>query len=541
MMPDRLKKSLLFYFITDETAKISPVQQVMTAIRGGATMVQYRNKSFTTKAFSEVQQIQTICRANGVPFIINDNILLARAVKADGVHLGQDDEAVSLAREVLGKAALVGISVSTVEELARTDLDGCDYIGTGPVFGTISKPDAKPTIGLEGISAVAKATALPVVAIGGVDSSTAADCLTAGAQGVAVISCISRSANPLESARDLARVCGIKDFPDQIETPWTDEFDLIGQCLTYAPPDTGEPTTLLVPPGDDAAVLRSIQQPVISTDAHVEDVHFSFNWQTAREVGYKAVVVTLSDLAAAYALPAALFVNLSLPRNVSMSLSEELYGGIKDALEEYGCLLGGGNISAGENVSLNMFVVGEARASYPPRSAARAGDYLCCTGYLGLARAGLLILQQNEHAPSELIDRFKFPRARFDAAKVLADRGVTCVIDVSDGLVGDVGHIAKASQVTIAFDWQADFVSPALSAWCKQRQKSPEEMIYKGGEDYELLFTCSADKLETIQRHLPGVYPIGRCLPYTGRCFQDDSLENMSFQHGAVGETGGGI
>lgn len=216
-----------------------------------------------------------------------------------------------------------------------------------------------------------------------------------------------------------------------------------------------------------------------------------------------------------------------------------MYVGIKEALEEYGCLLGGGNISAGESVSLNLFVVGESFGSYPFRSAARVDDLLCCTGHLGLARAGLLTLQQKDHGPCDLVDRFKFPRARFDAAKVLADCGVDCVIDVSDGLVGDAGHIAKASQVTIAFDWAEDFISPALSDWCNQRGENPQEIIYSGGEDYELLFTCSPDKLAMIQRRLPGVFSIGRCLPYTGRFFQDDALEKVSFQHGDGDGAGG--
>ncbi|HUV77114.1 MAG TPA: thiamine phosphate synthase, partial [Desulfobacterales bacterium] len=137
---NQLKSTLRFYFITDEhTIGFSPVKQVQLAIKAGATSVQYRNKSFSPRFFEEVAVIKNICKCNAIPFIINDNILLAKAVMADGVHLGQDDEDPALAKRILGPQAIIGKSVSNLDELNASDLSVCDYIGTGPVFSTQTK------------------------------------------------------------------------------------------------------------------------------------------------------------------------------------------------------------------------------------------------------------------------------------------------------------------------------------------------------------------------------------------------------------------
>ena len=143
MNPDDIRDALRFYFITDDAVDdFSALEQVRVAIEAGATMVQYRNKSFSLDAFEEVDAICRLCRENRVPFVVNDNALLARAVGADGVHVGQDDASPRLARRVVGPRAIVGVSISTMMELELTDLASCDYIGTGPTFPTGTKADA---------------------------------------------------------------------------------------------------------------------------------------------------------------------------------------------------------------------------------------------------------------------------------------------------------------------------------------------------------------------------------------------------------------
>jgi len=533
MFREDVEKALRFYYITDEKAPgRSAPAQVEIALRAGATMVQYRHKSFQLELLEEAAAAANLCKCSRVPFLINDDILLAKAVCADGVHLGQEDESPALARRILGPGAIVGISVSTPDELGRTDLSACDYIGTGPVFKTATKADAKPVCGPEGLAAVARAAPLPVVAIGGITAANAAACLQNGAAGIAVISHISRAADPLHNARQLARVCGIAP-PDDLPAPWSDEFDLLGKLIDLVAPEKGTGGILKVPPGDDAALLGPLANPVITTDTHKEGIHFRLDWQTPQEVGEKAVEATLSDLSASYAVPLALFVNLALPAYVSDRMAAEFYRGIRKSLRRHGCALGGGNISRGSELSLDLFAVGQGcPGRFPTRSAARPGDGLYVTGMLGLARAGLDALLRKDRSAQELIARFKSPRARFDAARLLADHGVACVIDVSDGLAGDAGHIASASGISIQFDLTACPKDPALVAYCRKYDLAPDEMILAGGEDYELLFACAPETFAAVQRQIPAASPVGRCLPFAGKHLLNLPPGVASFQHG---------
>ena len=206
-----VKKILRFYFITDDgVPDFPPAEQVRIAIQGGATLIQYRNKSFSPDRPEDLQEvvlIRELCRNAGIPLIINDNIPLAIQVMADGVHLGQEDASPAEARKILGKDAIVGATVSNLEELARTDLAPCDYMGTGPVFPTRTKANAKAVKGLAGFRKIAEIAPVPVVAIGGITAETAQSCFEHGASGIAVISYISRAENPAENARKLGKIC----------------------------------------------------------------------------------------------------------------------------------------------------------------------------------------------------------------------------------------------------------------------------------------------------------------------------------------------
>ena len=210
MNPDDTRGVLRFYFITDDGVdRFSAMDQVRVAIEAGATMIQYRNKSFSLDAFEEVESILRVCRENEVPFIVNDNVLLAKAIGADGVHVGQEDAPPWLARRIMGPRAIIGVSVSSVSELEHTDLAFCDYIGTGPTFPTGTKVDAKVAHGLSGLRDIVNLSPVPAVAIGGIDSTNALDCFAHGAAGVAVISCITRANDPVEAAAAIASACGV--------------------------------------------------------------------------------------------------------------------------------------------------------------------------------------------------------------------------------------------------------------------------------------------------------------------------------------------
>jgi thiamine-phosphate pyrophosphorylase len=210
MTPDELRSALRFYFITDDGAGgFSAVDQARVALDAGATLIQYRNKSFSLDAFEEVEAICRMSREYQVPLVVNDHVLLARAVGADGVHVGQEDAPPRLVRRILGPSAIVGVSISTMAELENTDLAFCDYIGTGPTFATDTKADTKAVHGLAGLRDIVNRSPLPAVAIGGIGPATAQDCIAHGAAGVAVISCITRSADPLAAASAMAAACGV--------------------------------------------------------------------------------------------------------------------------------------------------------------------------------------------------------------------------------------------------------------------------------------------------------------------------------------------
>jgi len=211
MTPDEVRDALRFYFITDDLAgNFSAFNQVRVALEAGATLIQYRNKAFSLDSFEEAEAICRLCREYEVPCVVNDNVLLARAVGADGVHVGQDDAPPWLARRIMGPGALVGVSVSNMDELEHTDLAFCDYIGTGPTFPTDTKADAKAVHGLAGLRDIVNRSPLPAVAIGGIDPAKVPDCFAHGAAGVAVISCITRAADPQEAAAALASACGVE-------------------------------------------------------------------------------------------------------------------------------------------------------------------------------------------------------------------------------------------------------------------------------------------------------------------------------------------
>jgi len=529
-MKPGIAEFLRFYFITDDKVRGgSLLAQVEAAVEAGATLVQYRKKQFSLSDIPEMEAIRDVCRRHLLPFVVNDDVLLAKAVAADGVHLGQADAAPRQARQVLGPAAIIGASVSTLEELAATDLLSCDYIGTGPVYATETKADAKTAIGLSGLQALVDKSPVPVVAIGGVNARNIGDCMRHGASGGAVISCITRASEPGRAAREFARACGLNFRP--LVPAWQDEFRLIDTLLADFKADENQ---IRVPPGDDAALFNPIANPVVTTDTQRQDIHFRLNWQTMAELGQKAVEITFSDLAASYARPQAFFVNLGVPDYMAERSIQEIYQGIHRALKQHKAVLGGGNISGAAELTMDLFAIGEGRAGiFPRRSNARPGDGVYVTGPLGLARAGRLCLEYGDMQFPELVHRFKLPAARFDAARILADQGVSCAMDISDGLAGDAAHIARASNLTISFEPERFLIDPQLAKFCDRSGFAVKEAMFAGGEDYELLFTCPHEVFREIRHHLPQAFRVGRCLPHQTAYLENLPPDVLSYQHAA--------
>ena len=198
--------NLAVYVLTDRHAagSRSLVDVVRAAVCGGASVIQLRDKSSTTREMIELgRALLQITRPAGVPLIVNDRADVALAIDAQGVHVGQDDMPAPLARQIIGPGRILGVSAGTVEEARQAERESADYLGVGDVYGTPTKADAGTPIGLSGLREVARAVSIPVVAIGGITLDNAAATTEAGAAGVAVISAIIGAADPEAAARQL--------------------------------------------------------------------------------------------------------------------------------------------------------------------------------------------------------------------------------------------------------------------------------------------------------------------------------------------------
>jgi thiamine-phosphate pyrophosphorylase len=193
------------YVVTDRqlTAGRPLLWVVEESLAGGAKIIQLREKEVSTREFVELAlQVREITRRYGARLIINDRVDVALAASADGVHLGQEDMPLPVARELVG-TAIIGVSVATVEEAVAAA--GADYLGVSAVFGTPTKAEA-PAVGLEGLKKIREATGLPLVAIGGINAGNAAGVVRAGADGVAVVSAVMGARSPRRAVEELLQV-----------------------------------------------------------------------------------------------------------------------------------------------------------------------------------------------------------------------------------------------------------------------------------------------------------------------------------------------
>jgi thiamine-phosphate pyrophosphorylase len=195
------------YLVTDRAlCRHRTVEEVvLMALRGGVACIQLREKDASTRDFvEEAQRIKAIMAPFRALLIINDRIDVALTVGADGVHIGQRDMPCDIARRLMGPRALIGLSVETWEDVQRAGALDVDYLGVSPVFETPTKTDTKGYWGLEGLSRIRAATRRPLVAIGGLNASNAAEVIRAGADSIAVVSAICAADDPYQAARELS-------------------------------------------------------------------------------------------------------------------------------------------------------------------------------------------------------------------------------------------------------------------------------------------------------------------------------------------------
>ena len=202
------KKDLLLYAVTDRfwLGEQTLYEQAEEALRGGATFVQLREKALDDEAFlAEALEIQALCKKYNVPFVINDNVEIARKINADGVHVGQSDMEAGNVRAILGENKILGVSAQTVEQALLAEARGADYLGVGAVFHTGSKADADD-VSHETLREICKAVRIPVVAIGGIGKHNVRELSGSGICGIAVISAIFAAEDITNATAELKRL-----------------------------------------------------------------------------------------------------------------------------------------------------------------------------------------------------------------------------------------------------------------------------------------------------------------------------------------------
>lgn len=261
------------------------------------------------------------------------------------------------------------------------------------------------------------------------------------------------------------------------------EFDLIRRILADAP---APGRRVVVGPGDDAAVVG--EGWVLSTDLSVEDVHFRRSWITDEEVGFRAATAALSDLAAMAAEPVGVLVSMAYPPTGSVD-PEAVSRGVREAASRVGASVLGGDLSRSPGpLFVDVTVVGWAAAP-ALRSGAAAGDEVWVTGALGGSAAAVTLWRRGAEPPRVLRDAFARPTARVDAARALVEEGVVrALVDLSDGLAGDAGHLSAAGGVKVVVD--PTLIPVAPEAVAELGREEALRAALHGGEDYELCFVA---------------------------------------------------
>ena len=277
------------------------------------------------------------------------------------------------------------------------------------------------------------------------------------------------------------------DVPNSGTVADLGEFGLI-RAVTQ---NRRQPASTLLGPGDDAAVISASDGRVVaSTDVLVQGVHFRLDWSTPEQVGRKAVAVNLADIAAMGAVPTSVLVGLACPGDTPAKLITELADGMWAEASGAGAGLVGGDTVSADQLVISITALGDL-CGRPPvtRSGARPGDIVAVCGRLGWAAAGLAVLYRGFRSPVGVVNAQRYPEPAYAAGPAAAEAGATAMIDVSDGLLADLGHIAESSNVGI--DVRTEFlevpqrlvdVSTALGG-------DPMHWVLTGGEDHALAAT----------------------------------------------------
>jgi thiamine-monophosphate kinase len=251
-----------------------------------------------------------------------------------------------------------------------------------------------------------------------------------------------------------------------------------------------------VGPGDDAAVFLVNGSSVTSVDVLVEGVHFRRDWVPAEMLGRRAVAAAAADIEAMGAYQAAVLVGLTVPTDIPLAWIDDLAKGIRLECEAAGAVLVGGDLTRGREVVISVTVMGETRGTVPVlRSGAQPGDVVAFRGRLGWSAGGLAVLSRGFRSPRALVEAYQLPQVQYGAGAEARLAGATAMIDVSDGLIADLGHVADSSQVCIDLDSARFEVPVPLHAVAAATGTDPLRFMLTGGEDHALAATFPLGKV----------------------------------------------
>ncbi len=268
--------------------------------------------------------------------------------------------------------------------------------------------------------------------------------------------------------------------------------------------------------GDDAAVIDQFgKQTVVTTDLLVEGIHFDLMYTPLKHLGYKSVIVNLSDVYAMNAMPTQVIISLGISNRFSLEAIDEFYAGIYAACEKYGVdLVGGDTVSSQKGFIISVTAIGEvAPGKYVKRSTAQKGDLVCVSGDLGAAYVGLLFLEREKkifmespavqpdlEGESYVIGRLLKPEARKDIIEFFAKVGITptAMMDISDGLSSELLHICKQSNLGCVLYEEKIPIAETMRKAAYKFEIDPTACALSGGEDYELLFTIAQSDYDAI-------------------------------------------
>ena len=270
----------------------------------------------------------------------------------------------------------------------------------------------------------------------------------------------------------------------------TGEFDLIGSITADLPSGPA----VRVGPGDDCAVFSADGDLAVSTDTMVENVHFRRSWSGPHDVGRKAIAAALADLEAMGARPIGVVVALTVPADLEVAWVTEFAAGVREECVTAGALLLGGDTTRGRDITVTATVFGDLQGRPPvTRGGARPGDVVAFSGRLGWAAAGLTVLKRGFRSPRAVVVAHRVPEPPYGQGVVAQQAGASAMIDCSDGLLADLGHIARSSGVAIDVGTAAlDVAEPQSVVAAAVGGGDPLTFILAGGDDHALLATFAA-------------------------------------------------